>query len=316
MKELGGYIEIEHYNGKMMHDKAIALNCGRNALAYLIQNKKIQKIVLPYFMCDSVINVCKQCHVEIRFYHIDKQFFPKEIKLMEDEWLYVANFYGQLSKIDIQKICNTYQKVIMDYAQAYFEMPLEGVDSLYTCRKFFGVPDGAFLYTDIKPIYELPQDESFKRMNFLLGRYERPASEFYNEYASNNEQFASAPIMRMSKLTENLLKAIDYEYIKNARTANFDYLDKCLQGINLLSLKRAEGAFAYPLFLENGSEVREKLIEQKVYIPTLWPNVLENLPNTMYEHQLAKNVLPLPCDQRYCIQDMKYICDLIFNCHF
>lgn len=27
-------------------------------------------------------------------------------------------------------------------------MPVENVDTLYICRKFFGVADGAFLYTD------------------------------------------------------------------------------------------------------------------------------------------------------------------------
>lgn len=61
-------------------------------------------------------------------------------------------------------------------------MPVEGVDTIYTCRKYFGVSDGAFLYTDTKPQRNLPQDESYDRMHFLMGRYERSASEFYNEY--------------------------------------------------------------------------------------------------------------------------------------
>lgn len=311
MKEIGGYIEFEHFHGHMMHETAIALNCGRNCLAYLIQARQIKKIVLPYFMCDSVINTCRHNNVQIRYYHIDEHFLPQNVDLMEDEWLYLTDFYGQLFEKDIQQICDTYCRVIVDYAQAYFKTPLVGVDSLYTCRKFFGVPDGAFLYTDAKLERELPQDESFERMHFLLGRYEHTASEFYQEYITNNELFDIAPIMRMSKLTENLLQAIDYKRIKNTRTKNYNYLERKLGHINLLHLNHVKGAFAYPLLLEDGAEIRKKLIANKIYIPILWPNLLNDLPENMYEYYLAENILPLPCDHRYDENDMDYICRYI-----
>lgn len=311
MKEIGGFIEFEHFQGRMMHESALALNCGRNCLLYLIQARQIKNIVLPYFMCDSVIRVCRQSDVQIRFYHIDEHFLPQNIDLKENEWLYLTDFYGQLSKKDIQQICNTHQRVIVDYVQAYFKEPLDGVDSIYTCRKFFGVPDGAFLYTDVKVDENLPQDESFERMHFLLGRYEHTASEFYEEYRKNDELFDHAPIMRMSKLTENLLRAIDYERVKNIRTANFNYLERKLGHINMLRLNHAEGAFAYPLLLEDGAKIRKKLIENKIYTPTLWPNILEELSENMYEYYLTKNILPLPCDQRYDEDDMEYICQHI-----
>lgn len=313
MKEIGGYIELEHYKGRMLHEEALALNCGRNALAYLIKARAIKKIILPYFMCHSVSDLCKSLDVKIRYYHIDEHFLPKDTILDEGEWFYLTDFYGQLLDEDIERLCKKYKRVIVDYAQAYFKKPLDNVDSLYTCRKFLGVPDGAFLYTNIRLKEKILQDESFERMHFLLGRYERTASPFYHEYLENNKMFDSAPILKMSKLTENLLRAIDYKSIKNTRTVNFDCLDNYLQKINLLHLNHAEGAFAYPLYLENGAEIRKKMIEHKIYIPTLWPNVIEDFPEIMYEHQLAKNILPLPCDQRYHEADMEYICQLILK---
>ena len=49
---------------------------------------------------------------------------------------------------------NTYhllgKNVIIDNVQAYFQRPIEGFDTLYSCRKYFGVPDGAVLYTDLE----------------------------------------------------------------------------------------------------------------------------------------------------------------------
>ena len=60
MKEIGGYIELDTYTGAMLHEKAIALNCGRGALEYLCEAKMIRKLYLPYFLCDSVPNLCKK----------------------------------------------------------------------------------------------------------------------------------------------------------------------------------------------------------------------------------------------------------------
>lgn len=307
MREIGGYIEFERYEGSVYHDNAIALNCGRNCLAYLIRAKKIEKIKLPYFLCDSVRNTCEAESVLITYYSINEKFLPKEISLDEDEWLYVVNFYGQLSQEYIRDIKAKYSRVIVDNAQAYFQMPVESVDTLYTCRKYFGVADGAFLYTDVVLEEELEIDESYKRMNFLLGRFERNASEFYGEYVANNKLFAKEPIKKMSELTKNLLHGIDYWQVKASRTQNFSFLHANLRKYNKLNLKLAEGAFMYPFFHENAVEIRKKLQQDNIYIPTLWPNVLKDVREYDLEYRFAQNILPLPCDQRYDAQDMEYI---------
>lgn len=44
MNEIGGYLEMEHFHGDILHGNAIALNCGRNALAYIILAKKIKRM--------------------------------------------------------------------------------------------------------------------------------------------------------------------------------------------------------------------------------------------------------------------------------
>lgn len=313
MKEIGGYIEFEDYHLPMLHEEAIALNCGRNCLAYLIIAKNISKIVLPHFLCDSVKKVCNKYNVDIRYYSIAPDFLPAAVELQENEWMYIVNYYGQLNKEQIRKLAKTYGNIIVDQAQAYFESPIKGVDTLYTCRKFLGVADGAFLYSDVQLNEELQIDESFSRMRFLLGRYERTASEFYSEYAANNDLFANEPIKSMSKLTKNLLRGINYQTVKKKRTDNYSYLFASLNGINKLNLYKIEGAFAYPLLINNGESVRKKLIENKIYVPLLWPNVAEETPEDSLEFQYAKNILPLPCDQRYDENNMSRLCEILMR---
>lgn len=310
MKEIGGYIELDKYMLPMLHDDAIMLNCGRNALAYLIRARQITKIALPKFLCSSVSDVCHKEGVQVKCYSIGKDFLPKDLSIEEDEWLYIVNYYGQIDNNILLEYSNKY-RVIVDNAQAYFQMPIKGVDTIYTCRKFFGVADGAILYTDATIDVQYEHDESFDRMRFLLGRFERTASEFYGEYSANNSLFSDEPIKYMSKLTMNLLHGIDYETIRKQRTENFAYLHSQLGSINGLNLKIPDGAFMYPLYVNNGNDLKKKLQELKIYVPTLWPDVYKVCEDNELEYFMAQRIVPIPVDQRYNLDDMKYIVDKI-----
>lgn len=311
MKEIGGYFELELNRGHMLHEDGILLNCGRNALAYLLRSRTIKRIWLPYFLCDSVFNVCKQHEVEIRYYHIDERWIPQNIHLEGSDWLYIVNYYGQINKYQLMDLVKLYDRVIIDNAQAYFEEPLPDIDTVYTCRKFFGVSDGAILFTGSRIEEDIPIDESYKRMHFVLGRFERGANEFYREASHNNDIFDQEPIKRMSKLTKNILHGIDYAFIKKRRTSNFLYLHERLYDMNELNVNVVEGAFMYPLMIENAQGIKKELLKNKIYIPTLWPNVVNELPHDWWEWKLANNILPLPCDQRYGIEEMRYIVEII-----
>lgn len=299
----------------MLHEEALALNCGRGALEYLCKAKKIKKLYLPYFLCSSVSNLCEKIGVSYSGYHINKNFEPIfQQNLGDNEWLYIVNFYGQLDNIYLSKLKQKYDRIIVDNAQSYYQLPANNVDTLYTCRKYFGVSDGAFLYTNKEIDEDLLMDESFERMRYLLGRYERSANEFYEDYRVNNKFFATEPVKHMSRLTENLLHGIDYDAVAKRRQENFDFLNEVFKNINELKLKSSYGAFMYPLLIQNGAAVRKELQKNKIYIPLLWPNVVENGTSNTMEYHYAADILPLPIDQRYTLEDMKYIVSEVKKC--
>ncbi len=315
MKEIGGYIELDTYHLPMLHEGALALNCGRNALAYLLRARNIRRLWIPKFICDSVPGVCEREGVPYEYYNIGFDFCPTQrLEMSEGEWLYFVNYYSQFENPQIEEFVHQYGRVIVDNAQSYYQEPILGVDTLYTCRKYFGVADGAFLYTDAKLDEELPVDESFERMHFLLGRYERTASEFYSEYSANNALFAAEPIKRISKLTNNLLHGIDYSFVQAVREENYRFLHEWLGGINSLKLNDRPGTFMYPLLLENGAEIRKRLQHRKIYIPTLWPDVFSRCQETEIEFRMTADILPLPIDQRYGTEDMQYLVREIQEC--
>lgn len=313
MKEIGGYLELERFYLPMLHEEAIALNCGRSCLAYLIEKKGIQKIALPWFLCGSVRELCEAYGVAIRYYRIGINLLPDNYTAMDDEWLYLVNYYGQLENDTISQYRQVTPRLIVDNVEGYFQMPVSGVDTLYSCRKFFGVPDGAFLYTDIAE-QNMELEKSFDSMKHILGRFENDASSFYRDFQINDDRFTNQPIRGMSKLTRNLLHAVDYQDVKRRRTENFRILHSRLQGINKLVLKPVDGAFMYPLMVENAQQIKKTLAAKKIYIPTLWPNVLVDCPKDWLEWSLANNILPLPVDQRYDENDIQYLLEEVQKC--
>jgi hypothetical protein len=314
MKEIGGYFGLDQLVNNEYHKDLLALNTGRNALLYLLKAKNIQKLYIPYYLCNSVSNMLKKHGFDFEYYHIDADFNPIfNKKLCESEYLYIVNYYGQLTNDKVIHLNQKYGKIILDNTHDFFKKPIDGVDTIYSCRKFFGVPDGAYLSTDSVLDEVIEIDISKDRMTHILGRFEGSASDYYSSFQENDASFNFEPLKFMSKLTKNILGAIDYKKVKEIRDENYAYLESKLKKMNKLRLITPEGAFAYPFYLENGVEIRKKLAAKKIYIPTLWPNVLEDTPESSLEYDYAANILPLPCDQRYGEDEMKYMINKILT---
>ena len=312
MKEIGGYYGMEDLISNEFYSDLLALNSGSNALLYLLKARKIKKLHIPYYLCDSVSTLLRKHGYEFEYYHVDQEFQPIFDKELEQgEYLYIVNLYGQFTQEKTLALKKHYGQLILDHSQAFFQKPLEGVDTIYSCRKYFGVPDGSYLATDAVLHETIEQDISKDRMAHILGRYEGTASEYYNDFRNSNDFLAEVPLRTMSKLTHNLMGAIDYEKASRIRNENYAYLEKQLDADNPLKLTMPEGAFAYPLLVEDGIPVRNRLAEQKIYIPLLWPNVLDECPEESIEYQYAANILPLPCDQRYGLEDMAYLVEMV-----
>jgi len=315
MKEIGGYLEFETLPGSgEYYSNLIALNSGRNALAYLIQAKHIQKLYIPGFLCDTIPLLCEREHIPFEHYDIDVQFrpvFEKELEL--GAYFYLVDYYGQLSDEEILFWKQKYDRLIVDQVQAFFQKPLDGIDTIYSCRKFLGVPDGAYLATDTFMEEPLPVDVSASRMNHVLGRFDTGnARDYYTASQENNRGFLDLELRVMSRLTHNILGAVDYAYVQAARERNYAVLESVLGSKNALKLKMPVGPFAYPFYCRNGLQVKKELAQKGVFVPTLWPNILEQ--GNELERDYAANILPLPCDQRYDSNDMLRVAEEVLQC--
>lgn len=315
MKEIGGYFGFEQLINNEYYKEIVRLNTARNALLYILKVKKYNKIFIPYYLCNSVSDILVRDGYDFEYYHIDSNFTPIfDRKLNNGELLYIVNYFGQLTNEDIFLYKQKFRQIIIDNTHAFFQHPIVGVDTIYSCRKFFGVPDGAYLFTDMQLQEELKVDESRGRMEHLLGRYESKAYNYYHLFSEAEEAFSKEPLKHMSMLTQNILGAIDYKNVREVRDKNYSFLNEKLSKENKLKLIIPNTAFMYPFYIENGDEIRKKLVRSNIYIPTLWPNILETMSKDSLEYKYAINILPLPCDQRYTIANMQDMLEEIERC--
>ena len=310
MKEIGGYFGLERFDGEEYHKTAVGVNSGRNALCYLLKARGYRKLYLPRFLCDSVARLCDREGVAYEEYAVDASFAPLFDGVVgSDEAVYIVNFFGQITDEQVPAWKARYGNVIFDNVQAFFQKPLPGVDTVYSCRKFFGVPDGGYVAPDARLAEPLEQDGSKDRMEHVLGRFEEAASPYYAAFRKNDETFYELPLRQMSPLTRNLLRGVDYEAVRQRRENNFAVLADALGTKNRLSLVAPVGPYCYPFYTENGMALKQRLAAKGIYVATLWPNVLD-YENTV-EKDLAENLLPLPCDQRYTADDMRYLLQVL-----
>lgn len=312
LREIGGYFGFENTWGDGYHDRAIAVNSGRSALEYIVRANDIHTIWLPDYLCDSVPNMLDRSGVRVRLYEIGVGLRATEMPaLLQGEWLYLVNYFGQLSNDEILAVQAKANRLIVDNTQAFFTEPLQGIDTVYTCRKFFGVPDGGYAYSRTTLEGAMPTSRSAQHVTHLTGRADGLATDTYDLYRENERRLAREPLAQMSSLTTNLMRGFDYERIRERRDRNYAVLHERLGRRNRLHLSVPSGPFAYPLFTNKGQALRSALQSRKVYIPTLWPNVLKEQPEDSTAVQVTQNLLPIPVDQRYSEEDMHYLADLI-----
>lgn len=315
MKSIGGYLDLQLNAGQEYYPDLIKLNTGRNALEYILRVKRFKLIYIPYFTCEAVLEPIKKLKMQYHFYTIDELFDPvMDFAVGENECMLYTNYFG-LKHHTAEKLRTTINNVILDYSQAFFTPPLERSDTFYSCRKFFGVPDGAYLHTTSTARLKMDKDISYTRFDHLIKSIDLGIEKGYADFLRNSDGLINAPIRKMSALTQRLLNNVDYNFCRFRRNSNFFYLHEHLEEYNDFRLDGAvvNGPLIYPLIIKN-SDVRPRLLAEKIYVATYWPNVLEWTTKAMYEHYLTTNLVALPIDHRYGLEDMKRIIKLVKAC--
>lgn len=315
MNPIGGYFELELRDGEEYHREALRLNSGRNAFEYILHTMRATRVYLPYYSCDALTEPIEKLHLKYTFYHVDEQLEPvfNFDLIKEDEAFLYINYFG-LKDSCVRSLTKTCKNLIIDNTQSFYSNPRIGIPTFCSCRKFFGVTDGAYLYSDISLDRVLSVDHSIDKFGHLIKRIDDSAEAGYRDFKDTEVSICNQSMRVMSKLTQRILRSIDYDIVADVRRENYDYLHRVLGETNKLKFLREEDSvpMVYPYWTDKEG-LREYLIEKKIFVAQYWPNVLEWCNSFDLEVGLTKNVIPIPIDQRYSFLDMSYIVKQIFE---
>jgi hypothetical protein len=313
MNAIGGYFELELRTGDEYHRHAVRLNTGRNALEFVLRSRRYSRLYIPYYTCDVLLEPLKKLSIAWSFYSVDEDLEPlfDFAQVADDEGFLYTNYFGVKGGV-VERLSTRCRNLIVDNSQAFFSRPIALRDTFYSCRKFFGVPDGAYLYMEGADTSALPRDVSVDRFMHLIKRIDCGAESGYDDFKANDNALIGQPIKEMSNLTRSLMCSLDYKAAKARRQANVKVLHDSLGSLNELhvSIDDESVPMAYP-FLSTTPDLKHKLIEHKIYVPTYWPNVLQWVNGDQWEFRLARNLVPIPVDHRYDTSELSRVIDLV-----
>lgn len=304
-------MELPPNNRGSYHKNALALSTARACLSVVLEVIKPRKLYVPFYTCDALLQPITDLQICYEFYPIAPELSSQLPNIEEDEYAIYINYFG-LCTAHVQTLLSTYpNRVIIDNSQAFFERAYPETWSFNSARKFFGVPDGAYLYSPLhlKNNYQRNDDFEFVHLvNRFIGKREQAYAQFIAY-----EKSLDCEIKGISPLSERLLSLVNFKEVAEARQRNFSYYAKRFGSINKLSIDWDPNSipFVYPLLLEQPIS-KQALFEQRIFVATYWQDVLQrNVAGFEFEKLLARQLLPLPIDHRYDIGDCRQVAEAV-----
>lgn len=310
-------------------DNSACLANGRCALVLLIELLKPRHVWLPAYLCPSIIAAVRKTGVPFSYFAMDYDLrvAPGALsKAGPGDLVDMIDYFGFPADREIMKqVREAGAWLLEDACQA---MLTSGVGSnadftLFTPRKFVGIPDAGILISnrqdiDLGSVRLEPPPTHWWMLTLSAAVLRREFDHYggdrrwFKQYQALEEDM---PMGRyaMSDMSRMLLaSAFDYAAISRKRVENYEILAKELSHIALYpALPRGVVPLGFPVRLANRDEILHKLYSQDIYPPVHWP-FPGILPREFTEsYRLQGNIMMLPCDQRCGPEDMHRMIGLL-----
>lgn len=295
---------------------------GRSALNFLIEEiqarQAFHSVALPSYCCKTMIEPFQAHGVAIELYPVifdgSGQLVQMLPQRLQCDGILVMDYFGYVRQTMLPKYGGV---VIRDVTHSLFcGIPSDADYSFGSLRKWAGFwtggyawsRDGAFrtpLPLKMNRAYvELRRQAMREKIDYLYGSY--PNKHHLSVFAQAEELLEKDCLGASDPRDIEYAKRIDVELIRARRRENAATLLKVLADYALFpKLQNSDCPLFVPIRVAGGKrdELRNFLIEQKIYCPVHWPvsskHNLTEKTRIPYDEELS-----LICDQRYGLADM------------
>lgn len=314
---------------------------GRNSIMFLLDNINIEykKVLMPSYICDSVINAFIKYGFEIMFYNLDEKLNPIILENYGDKEIgiflhmgYYGFFTNETLESFIDKLKSKKTLIIEDVTHTLFSKHKKNIKNDFvfaSIRKWMGVPSGGILFSNEKFFVDnLKIPEKFieiRKEGLKIKREYLETNEFelknqYLDKIRNAEKILNKDydIYAIDDLSKKIICNYNFNCMCSIRRENYIYLFEQLSKIENVKVVfeqtfDTETPLFFPIYVNKKRNIlRKKLIEKSIYCPIHWP-----ISNCLFEYinnstqKIYDSILSIPCDQRYNTDDMQRIIDAI-----
>lgn len=316
----------------------VLTSSGRGAISLLLQQvtPKYKSVLLPAYICDSVILPFITHGYRCYFYEIEEDLSPniESIKSYKNIGLFLhMGYYGFSTNSNLLSVLRHLKDqstiIIEDITHTLFsEFKRFELNDYYvgSVRKWFGLPSGGFLASPSK-INKRPSLNNNSLVNlrtealFTKGKYIKTNDKDLKKLSINKFSEAEDLLDRdikpysIDRLSTELINSLDSKDLVSKRRGNFNVLQDGLKRINYMQalferLPKNVCPMFYPILIKsNRDDICKKLIKERIYCPIHWSIPIQIEANNLDSSTLLtyNNILSIPCDQRYGINDMERI---------
>lgn len=296
----------------------MALSTGRSCLCAILDYQRPTRCFVPHYTCNATLDPFLQRGIQLEFYGLDKEFAPTGLpELEEGDCFLFTNYWGMQREL-AQALSERYGScLIVDDTHDFHAQALYPKSWSFTsARKYFGVPDGAFLYLpvgveerDVLP-EATPAFEGISTLHSASRSLGKQAEGFaaYQEY----EKSLPCELLRISSYSTAVLASLDIAAAFQTRRENFDLLARSLGPHNTVQLTDSPELtpFAYP-FLPSAPVDKTQYYKEQIFVPSYWPDVSVRAGvDCEVALQCAKELIPFPIDHRYGQREMQRMIDV------
>ena len=306
--EIGGYFGLDLPDYGDFYPGAIKFQSARAAIRAVLECNGITHVMLPAYVCDSIIKSATDAGVEVQTYDLDESLYPKNLpRTLPDHCAFVyVNYFG-LCQQNVYRLLEALpdDRLIIDNSHALFAAHTNALATIYSPRKFVGLPDGGLLRAS--PLLKIapPTEEdrgSFERMRYLLIRMAYSAREGYADFEKARNSLRETSPLAMSQLTQRLMKSIQWDHVIRRRKKNYAVLAQMMDALNNMhwTLGEDDVPLCYPFSLRGceTEKIKSELAARNIFIATYWPDALPRIKPDSIEARLINETLFLPVDQR------------------
>ena len=321
------------------------MSTGRSSTRLVLQtiekrNPDIKKVVLlPPFTCHTVFEPFIDFGYEIHTMPLDLNLKTNVRDIVRCQTMYgatvvlVHRYYGFNTLPGFVQVVKTLHEngviIIEDCTQClYSSFPISDADYVVaSIRKWCGVPDGGFAickeecfthkpnHSDEKMVDAKRRASELKYQFLFEGKGDKPT--FKAKYREGEELLDNqTDYYAIGDLSAAIQAELDIELLKKKRRSNFKVLLEGFQniaGIKVIfdTLPDDVVPLYFPILVDDREAVQDLLADNDIYAPVVWPKAdncpaIDEVSETIYE-----KILCIPIDQRYDVDDMQRIVNVI-----